>query len=86
MKQTHINCEDVRCKICMSEHFAVGEMLDKLTGDKRHDHMGKFHSWLKRNGYEPETDYGWGTESFFRDDLMEAYAEDFKNGNSNQSS
>jgi len=81
MIQTHINCENVRCQICMNDHMSVGRRLEKLTGDKQHDHMGRFHSWLTKHGYEPETDHGWGTEHYFNDGLMKAYANDYKEFN-----
>ena len=80
MLQSHKNCQIEKCRICLKEHLAVGDKLDILTGNDKVDHLGKFHSWLKRNGYNPETEFGWGTEYYFDDDLLSKYANDFING------
>jgi len=83
MKQTHKNCQDPKCKVCLEDHLAVGTRLDELCGDTgKHDHMGRFHSWLTKQGLSPETEHGWGTAAFFDDDNIAKYAEEFLRTNS----
>jgi hypothetical protein len=76
MKQSHKNCQDTHCKLCLEEHLALGGALERLTGDDKSDHLGKFHRWLGNKGIEPETEYGWGTEAYFDNDLIREYVND----------
>lgn len=78
MQQRHKNCEIPKCAICMEDHLAVGDRLDALTGNSSVDHLGKFHAWLAKQGIEPETEHGWGTEACFDDALMQQYADTYK--------
>lgn len=78
MLQTHKNCTNPKCTTCMADHLAVGAVLDELTGNDMVDHMGRFHKWLSDQGIEPETEHGWATESFFDDDLIQRYVDDYK--------
>ena len=81
MKQSHPNCTNHRCQVCLEEHLALGRRLDELTGESnRVDHLGRFHLWLKKNGHDPETEHGWGTEAAFDDVLIGQYATEFKAG------
>jgi len=44
--------------------------------------MGRFHSWLTKQGLSPETEHGWGTAAFFDNDNIAKYAEEFLRTNS----
>jgi hypothetical protein len=76
MIRTHKKCMDVHCSICMEEHLALGKYLREQIGDND-DHLGKFHYWLwVKKRIEPETEYGWGSDAYFDDDLIREYIED----------
>ena len=73
MQQTHIECKDSRCRICLSDSFKLEEELISLTGIDSIDHLGKFHKWLHDQGINPETEYGWGSAAYFDDENIAAY-------------
>jgi hypothetical protein len=69
----HPNCRDADCEICMADHMALQAELERRTGDKRTDHLGKYHSWLSKNGIPAETKWGWATPEAFDDENIAAY-------------
>ncbi len=76
----HPNCCIHSCEICMEDHEELGEILTKLTGNDKVDHLGKYHLWLSKHRIEPETEWGWATpETFLRKNITR-YVNDFMEG------
>lgn len=74
MELHHINCQDTKCPICFSDSMKLEKYLEKRTGTKnRVDHLGTYHKWLKDNGINPETEWGWFTSDAFDDENSQNY-------------
>ena len=74
MKQQHINCQDIKCSICLSDAEKLEKYLDRQTGtENRVDHLGKYHKWLNDNGINPETEFGWFSSDAFNDENIQNY-------------
>ena len=74
MEMRHPNCRNDRCSVCLRDHGLLNDLLDKLTGDDTVDHLGRYRSWLERNGGNFETEWGWATPEVFEDDNINSYA------------
>ena len=68
----HEGCAVMRCKRCMDANDVLFDMLYAALGDGE-DWLGRYHSWLKRENINPETEGGWWTRSA----LTEANADKF---------
>jgi len=74
----HIDCRDPDCAVCLEDHLALGNELARLTGSEKEDHLGKIHKWMRDNGMNPETEWGWATAETFWDSTIAAYVAWFK--------
>jgi hypothetical protein len=61
----------------MEDHDKLVKLLEKLTGNHKIDHIGKYHLWLSKHGIEPETKWGWATTETFLKENIERYVYDF---------
>lgn len=57
--EVHAGCDDFRCRRCMEASDILCGVLVRLTEDEVGDVLGKYHTWLRKNGINPETDGGW---------------------------
>lgn len=77
-KQTHVNCQDSRCKVCLDDSDRLSLYFDRITGLTNIDHLSHYHKWLGDNGINPETEWGWWTEDVFKPENLEAYTKQYE--------
>lgn len=74
----HPVCRHVRCQVCLEDHLTLGRYFDGQCGtSNRVDHLGRYHSWLTRNGHQAETEFGWGHPDTFKAENIQAYIEEY---------
>lgn len=57
---THKNCHSYPCGLCYIESGEIlQDYLEQETSDTKHDLLGHYHSWLSRQGINPENEIGW---------------------------
>lgn len=78
MKMRHPDCQNNTCSVCLRDHHLLSDRLDELTNDSAKDHLGRYRSWLEKEGGNFETEWGWATPEVFEEKNIIAYTEWFK--------
>ena len=69
----HKNCKESTCSFCFSDSNILASFLEVKTGISREDHLGAYHSFLKREYINPETEWGWWSEEVFKKENLDRY-------------
>jgi broad specificity phosphatase PhoE len=77
MQQQHASCDNDRCPACYDDAMALECRLIALTGDTQSDLLGKYHSWLARNGIPNETK-GWPSAESYDDNNIAKFCAELK--------
>ena len=73
----HPDCNDLHCSICQQANSVLDDILYSSLSN-RHDWLGKYHSWLKKQGISPETDGGWWSREALNDANVERFIDVYR--------
>ena len=71
----HDGCDDSYCSTCQKANAELDAMMYGALGS-RSDWLGKYHSWLGKQGIPPETAGGWWTREALSDKNAQRFIEE----------
>jgi len=80
MKLQHPNCQNIDCFICLWDHQALDEILQKKIGSgaNKYDLLYEYRNWLIKEEVPDGTKWGWGSPEAFEDINIENFCNWFK--------
>lgn len=76
---SHPNCQNSRCRICLDDSTRLQDYLEQETGDSFSDLLGKYRSWLDKNGIFAETEWGWFSINVFEPKNIKSFINNYIN-------
>ena len=78
MKQSHIDCQNSRCQICLGDSYKLeARLIEQTNTGRKFDLLGRYHKWLSDNKIPNETEWGWFSQDTFKEENINNFCECF---------